>query len=594
MHIDHNNYSYQESLQKLSSGLRINKAADDASGLQIADSLRSNANTMNQSIKNANNAIKIISIADSAIDTQTKLVDLIKQKSIQSAQDGQNLETRKTIQKDIDKLLDSIDNISSSVSYNGMSLLSGQYTGKRFQIGAHSSDTISINIGSTDSSKIGHTSFYKSDTTDVLSSFGVVGINFLNTNGLHNLGLQNIVLSTSAGTGIGALAEEINRHSAQTGIRASYNVEHRFSNHEDVLYASSTSEDFEINGINIGAIEFEDNDRSGALVNGINAHTDQTGVIAYVTNEGYLRLKSPDGRGIYVEKMYDADTSGLAGEDGDPRVNVSWVGDTDLDIVVVDPNGEALGFHASSLGTIGLGPTSNNRTTSTGGEWDIDDTGGSGVNQENFFWKGDDPKPEGEYSVYVKGYDLRTHGPQDFTITIITNGKKREIEGTVGASGDELGPYNFSFYNEKDKTIGELMLTKSNSSSIIGISGTNLNLIGMGSDDSINKYVSTLRDIRVISSAARRADSIDIAESAIKSLDSIRANLGSTQNQLVSSINVLSMNYVNTKKSESMIRDVDFAQESANFQKSSILAQAGSFSYAQANKVSSYVLYLLA
>ncbi|MFW5624789.1 MAG: flagellin, partial [Campylobacter hyointestinalis] len=86
---------------------------------------------------------------------------------------------------------------------------------------------------------------------------------------------------------------------------------------------------------------------------------------------------------------------------------------------------------------------------------------------------------------------------------------------------------------------------------------------------------------------------IDIAESAQKTLDSIRADLGSVQNQLVSTINNISVTQVNVKSAESQIRDVDFAEESANFSKYNILAQSGSYAMSQANAVQQNVLKLL-
>ena len=94
-----NNRALSSSLEKLSSGLRINKAADDASGMAIADSLRSQANALSQAIKNANDGIGIIQTADKAMDEQIKILDTIKTKSTQAAQDGQTTETRKAYNK---------------------------------------------------------------------------------------------------------------------------------------------------------------------------------------------------------------------------------------------------------------------------------------------------------------------------------------------------------------------------------------------------------------------------------------------------------------------------------------------------------------
>ncbi|RAX54832.1 flagellin B, partial [Helicobacter monodelphidis] len=116
------------SLERLSSGLRINKAADDASGMAIADSLRSQANSLGQAMRNTNDGIGIIQIADKAMDEQVKILDTIKTKAVQAAQDGQTTKTRTAIQADINRLIDSLDNIANTTSYNGLTLLAGSYT----------------------------------------------------------------------------------------------------------------------------------------------------------------------------------------------------------------------------------------------------------------------------------------------------------------------------------------------------------------------------------------------------------------------------------------------------------------------------------
>ncbi|WP_459979129.1 flagellin, partial [Nautilia lithotrophica] len=86
---------------------------------------------------------------------------------------------------------------------------------------------------------------------------------------------------------------------------------------------------------------------------------------------------------------------------------------------------------------------------------------------------------------------------------------------------------------------------------------------------------------------------MDIADSAAKLLDKIRGDIGSVQNQLVSTINNISVTQVNVKAAESQIRDVDFAQETANFQKYNLLAQSGSYALSQANAVQQNVMRLL-
>ena len=150
------NRGLDKSLGSLASGLRINSAADDASGLVIADSLRSQANSLGQAVRNANDAIGIIQTADKAMDEQIKILDTIKTKAIQSASDGQSASSREAIQKDVDRLISSLNNIAQTTSFNGQSLLSGKYTDKAFQVGAYSNQTVEATIGNTESVAIGN------------------------------------------------------------------------------------------------------------------------------------------------------------------------------------------------------------------------------------------------------------------------------------------------------------------------------------------------------------------------------------------------------------------------------------------------------
>ncbi len=156
---DLNSKSLDASLSRLSSGLRINSAADDASGMAIADSLRSQANTLGQAISNGNDALGILQTADKAMDEQLKILDTIKTKATQAAQDGQSLKTRTMLQADINRLMEELDNIANTTSFNGKQLLSGNFINQEFQIGASSNQTVKATIGATQSSKIGLTRF---------------------------------------------------------------------------------------------------------------------------------------------------------------------------------------------------------------------------------------------------------------------------------------------------------------------------------------------------------------------------------------------------------------------------------------------------
>ncbi|MCT7509586.1 flagellin [Aliarcobacter cryaerophilus] len=147
------NRSISSSLEKLSTGLKINKASDDASGLAIADKLRTQVTSINQGIANGNSAIALLQIADKSMAEQSKILDTVKAKLIQANTDTTSSIGRVAIAKDVNKLLDQLNNIAEQTNYNGTALLQKKMgsdasatvssDGLTFQIGESNTDIIS-------------------------------------------------------------------------------------------------------------------------------------------------------------------------------------------------------------------------------------------------------------------------------------------------------------------------------------------------------------------------------------------------------------------------------------------------------------------
>ena len=117
------NRSIASSLEKLSTGLKINKASDDASGLAIADKLRTQVTSINQGISNGNSAVALLQITDKSMAEQSKILDTIKSKLIQANTDTTSQAGRTAIAKDVTKLLQQLNNIGERTNYNGTNLL---------------------------------------------------------------------------------------------------------------------------------------------------------------------------------------------------------------------------------------------------------------------------------------------------------------------------------------------------------------------------------------------------------------------------------------------------------------------------------------
>ena len=494
-----NSNNITTSLERLSSGLRINKAADDASGMAIADSLRTQGNTLGQAIKNAQDAVGIVQIADKGMDEQLKILDTIKTKATQAAQDGQTGDTRKALQADITKLMEELDNIANTTSFNGQNLLTGQYTNKAFQIGDKSGQTISVNIGATSSDKIGAVRVETAGSSGVagggvgsmggVSADGVATFKFLKVDGKTDITLESVSISQSAGTGIGALADVINKNSDKIGgIKASFTVQSTGS----AAVAAGDVVSLTINGQYIGNISgVTANDSDGKLIAAINQYKDKTGVEATIDGNGRLNLKSADGRGIKIaSENLSATTTISSSTENYGKLTLTRLDSRDIQISSTNSGNLANAFQFSG--------------------------GGSTV---------------AEAVVNL-----------------------RQIKGNF--DGD-----------------------------VASAAGANANAAAMADNaNGLGTGVTTLKGAMLV---------MDIADSAIKMLDKIRGDIGSTQNQLTTTINNISVTQVNIKAAESQIRDVDFASESSSFSKYNILAQSGSYALSQANQTSQGVMRLL-
>ena len=290
--------SLQSSLQKLSSGLRINSAADDSAGLHIANSLRSQANALGQAINNSNDGIAITRIADNAIDEQVKILDVIKTKAVQASQDGQSVASRKALQQDITKLMEELDNIAQTTTYNNQPLLSGAFVNKEFQVGAYSNQTVKTSIQATYSNAIGHVRYETGKNITAAANINLELFN--NGQSSETISLFNLKISHSPNTGLGTVADEINKNGFPLNLKASYSV----ITTGNGPIKQGNIEGLKINGTTIGNItDILAGDGDGKLVAAINEVSNLTGVESYVDFRGHLNLKSIDGRGIVVSSQ---------------------------------------------------------------------------------------------------------------------------------------------------------------------------------------------------------------------------------------------------------------------------------------------------
>ncbi|NDY42570.1 flagellin B [Dissulfurirhabdus thermomarina] len=300
------NNSLNKSLRRLSSGLRINGAADDASGMAIADSLKSQALGIAQAIRNANDGIAVVQTADGALEEYINIVNTIRTKAIQAASDLQSSDSRQAIQNDISRLLQEADAIAKTTAFNGRKLLDGSFAGKALHIGAYAYEITSFSIQSATVDNIGL--FATTQGSAVTGgSTSVSGLTITVKEGNQDVTYTVGASAEDSTPGVNttahsagsawAIAQAINSLSAKTGVEAT-----AFTELDNISVSAGTVSGLQINGWTVATVQTQAGDADSALRNAINALSDKTNVIAEFDddNPGKLRLVSLDGSDIVI------------------------------------------------------------------------------------------------------------------------------------------------------------------------------------------------------------------------------------------------------------------------------------------------------
>lgn len=543
--LEKTNSLMQTSLKRLSSGLRINSAKDDAAGLAISNRMGAQIRGLNQATRNANDGISVAQTAEGALQETTNILQRMRELAVQSANDSNTASDRASIQIEVDQLVSELDRIAETTTFNNRKILDGSADAFSFQVGANANETIDVSLVNARANALGSQAGITQSTGSRVSLLNDaaeaqnIGISETAANttvasgdvavkvdGMSSVNiaaaayggsitsatvadLEN-VNSVNYGGGIAKdIAARINdirelqEEDTGAGIEGTYlegvyasakttfkmsdigdqvqvdsqteGAHVRDADYQYVGAGSITNGALQINGVDIGAVTFEDKDASGSLTTAINAKSDITGVEASITDDGELMLTAEDGRDIVLDSTAAASN---------------------------------LLFAAGGAAATGSGTQ-------------VDFTGGFS--------------------------NLRITG----AVTVTANDT---LTLTGGANDTDAG--------------------------FTTLSETNVQATGSIAN----------ADVTTKASSNTLINSVD---SALKQVDDMRAQLGAVQNRLDSTISNLQSVSENVSASRSRTLDADFALETANLTKAQILQQAGVSMLAQANQLPQTALSLL-
>lgn len=303
------------SLQRLSTGSRINSAKDDAAGLQIANRLTSQINGLGVAVRNANDGISMAQTAEGALQQSTNILQRMRDLSLQSANGSNGQSERNALQSEVTQLQAELTRIGDTTRFGSQKLLDGSFGTKTFQVGAQANETIAVTVADARSSALG-SNVLTADGTKTGDVF-VDAAAYTTGNGVG--AETNLAITTSAGTasnigyaanaGADAIASAINTAAGSIGVTATASNSTTLSG----LSAAGTVS-FDLNGSAISASITNASDLT-ALQSAINGASSSTGITASFTTAGAkdsLTLSTTDGRNIRLGNFNN--TAGVAGD----------------------------------------------------------------------------------------------------------------------------------------------------------------------------------------------------------------------------------------------------------------------------------------
>jgi flagellin len=467
--------SLATTIQRLSSGLRINSAKDDAAGLSISNKFTSQIRGLNQGIRNANDGISLAQTAEGALAETGDILQRIRELAIQSANGSQSGTERTALQAEVSQLQSEINRIAETTSFGGRKLLDGTFGTESFQVGSSANETISVSLSNARSTNIG-TNAVSSDGT---ASASVAAANARPDNlvAAQNLtvagSLGSSVLSIAAGATGDSIETQVNAVSANTGVNAT---------------ARTTAT---IGGLSAaGTFAFTIGTRSGNTGSGTNFSAT---ISVQVTDTGNLKDVADAINSSSAASGVTATSNGSS---------IALVNEEGRDIFLQDVT-------ATASATLDL-------------------TGGSGA--------------------------------------AVTLGAAGTDSSTVAA---KISFNSFKGFAVTGSSTGLFTTTNANSSTLSSVAAVS------------------------IGTQTGAQSAIAVIDGALDFINNDRGNLGAVQNRLAGTIRNLSNVSENVTAARSRIQDADFASETANLTRTSILQQAGISVLAQANALPQQTLALL-
>ncbi|RQO55011.1 flagellin [Pseudomonas sp. KBW05] len=545
-----------QSMNRLSSGLKINSAKDDAAGMQIANRLNNQVKGLNVAIANANNGVSIAQTAEGAMQESTNTLQRLRELALQAANGDKSDADRVSLQQEFTAKVGELNRIASTTTFGGRNLLDGSFQNVAFQIGANANETISF--GMTDISSTALKGNYKEAAVDGKAMGGLA--------------------ATATGTNIGGTKATVTGTPTAAGTAATDKIS--------------------INGVVISLTATA----ATALASGtaaaaeINKQTALTGVTAKAdATSGELTLTSKSAITVEETVAGSAAKLGLTAS-ATPVAAVAITGATVLGTAgAITVNGNAvtwddtktiddvLGLVKAQAGTGATAEFKDGRVILTSGEGKdikLANTDSGSLSQLGLSAGTTQAKLTADTSIDVNGVEVKfKKGDTADAIVASINSASTGVQASKNADG------TLNLFADKDITIKD------------GSAGTGLKALGLeavataGTKTAVTMETS-VSDLSILTAASSQ-QAIQALDDAMQQIDSQRSQLGAVQNRFASTVANLQSISQNSSAAKGRVEDADFASEAAELTKQQTLQQASTAILSQANQLPSSVLKLL-
>jgi len=584
------NNAINKSLERLSSGLRINRASDDAAGLAIATRLQAQVRGLQQASRNANNAISLVQTAEGALNSVTNILQRLRELAVQAASDDNTDQDRVALNNEATQLRDELTRLAQTVEFNGTTLLDGSFSGKKFQIGANADQTLTFEIADVRATAIGQFATLAANVGDGISSPTSDGVGNLSS-GEFSINGTDVLATSDSDDQVSVLqlgGQNLDSAVVSGGVIYNSNIT------SASLFVNGTTIDLSgLAGSSIASLVLDIASLvNAASITNVTARVIETSNLIFEAVAGTNLVLGASNTGATVFSLA-ADLASALG------IGSGFVGSTGTTSAITTYNGQSSSL-AKAAAINGIKSTTGvSATVQSNSVTFTLSVASNSISSGDFFINGTNigavdvstNDSNGALAAAINAQSGNTGvkatvSSGKLTLTAsdgrnITLGATSAAQAALGNSGD------VAFTGKVGIVRGSITLT---STSNFTIAGTTADIGGIATTTFVaSGNLSTL----AITSRLQANTAITQLDSALDTINAIRASIGAVQSRLNTAISFLDNAAENQAASESRIRDADFALETARFTRAQILVQAATAILAQANAQPQIALQLL-